>query len=193
MNEDLSRHELTEALKTLIEVEETPHLHFSQHKLFTLVSVAIQYFLYRSGQVPGSYILRIEDGPLYEKLIQRAKDSSTRNFLKALFLPRKLKYKKSLFFLDYFNVGTWPRTNEIPREKLKGALIIKNSMKRPMVEDEYDSARPDIFPKHFFYTSLKSITPKTIILAYGEDFDDTHKIEFPWIQKKEEKFSSHYL
>jgi hypothetical protein len=141
---------------------------------------------------PGSYILRIEDGILYDKLVKRSKDLSTRNFLQALLLPRKLKFKDSLFFLDFFNVSTWQRTNEIPRDKIKGALVIKNSTNRPMVEPRFLDERTEeenLLPKNFYYSSLQKLSPKTIIVAFGETFENTKTVEFPWIKKNEEKFA----
>ena len=115
--EDLSKDDLIRSVQTLLEMREFPHLHLTQPKLFTLSSISIQFLLKYSVSNPGSYIIRIEDGILYDKLVKRSKDLSTRNFLQALLLPRKLKFRDSLFFLDFFNVSTWQRTNEIPREK----------------------------------------------------------------------------
>ncbi|RLA62375.1 MAG: hypothetical protein DRQ88_05575 [Epsilonproteobacteria bacterium] len=194
MVDDLPRGELYQAVKGLTDLNEVPHLHLTQHKLFTLTSVALQYLMYYSGQNPGSYILRIEDSLLYEKLVKKSKDPTTRNFLRALFLPRKIKYKNSLFFLDYFHMGTWQKTNEIPKDRIKGALIIKNSHTRPMVETGYvesedEGQMPNIFPQDFYYTSLQDMVPKTIILAYGEDFEGTQKVEFPWIKKEDQKIN----
>ena len=197
MVDDLTREEILRSIETLYEGHQNfPHLHLPQHKLFTLASFAIQYLIYSAAKTPGSFIIRVEDRILYEKLVKRAKDSSTRNFLRALFLPRKLKYKDSLFFLDYFHMGTWQKTNEIPKEKIKGALIVKNSTTRPLVESTYffgeegeGSGIPNIFPPDFYYTSLKEISPKTLILAYGAEFEGTRPIQFPWIKKEEEKIS----
>lgn len=194
MVDDLPKSELLRAVKTLIDLNEVPHLHLPQHKLFTLTSVALQYLMYYAGKNPGSYILRIEDSLLLEKLVKRSKDPTTRNFLRALFLPRKIKYKTSLFFLDYFHVGTWQKTNEIPKDRIKGALIIKNSHTRPMmetgyVEGEEEDQFPNIFPPDFYYTSLQEIAPKTVVLAYGEEFEGTEIVEFPWIKKEDEKIS----
>jgi hypothetical protein len=174
MVDDLPKGELLRAVKTLIDLNEVPHLHLTQHKLFTLTSVALQYLMYHSTQNPGSYIIRIEDSLLYEKLVKRSKDPTTRKFLRALFLPRKIKYKESRFFLDYFHVGTWQKTNEIPPDLIKGALIIKNSHTRPMVETGYvdseeDSGPPNIFPQDFYYTSLQEVAPKTLVLALGKE------------------------
>lgn len=190
--EDLSKEDLIGSVQTLSEMKDTPHIHLTQHKLFTLSSISFQFLLKYSTLNPGSYIIRIEDGILYDKLLKRSKDSSTRNFLQALQLPRKLKFKDSLFFLDFFHVSTWQRTNEIPREKIKGALVIKNSTTRPMMEPRYLDEKTEeahILPKNFYYSSLQDLAPKTIIIAFGETFENSTPLEFPWIKKNDERVS----
>ena len=93
-SKDLSKEDLYESVKTLVETEEE-HIHLDQQKLFTLFSVAFQYLLFKSTKEPGAYILRIEDSALAEKLAKKSKDPSTRRFVQSLLLPRKLKYQKS--------------------------------------------------------------------------------------------------
>lgn len=190
--EDLSKEDLILSVKTLNEMKDVPHIHLTQHKLFTLSSISVQFLLKYSTLNPGSYIIRIEDGILYDKLVKRSKDLSTRNFLQALLLPRKLKFKDSLFFLDFFHVSTWQRTNEIPKEKIKGALVIKNSTTKPMIEPRYLDEKieeENILPKNFYYSSLQEVAPKTIIIAFGESFDNCKPLEFPWIKKNEDRIS----
>ena len=190
--EDLSKEDLILSVQTLLNMKDVPHIHLNQHKLFTLCSISVQFLLRYSVLNPGSYILRIEDGILYDKLVKRSKDLSTRNFLQALLLPRKLKFKDSWFFLDFFNVSTWQRTNEIPAEKIKGALVIKNSTNRPMIEPRLFDEKTEeesILPKNFYHSSLQELSPKTIIIAFGETFDNCQILEFPWIKKNEEKIS----
>jgi hypothetical protein len=190
--EDLSKEDLILSVQTLLNMKDVPHIHLNQHKLFTLCSISVQFLLRYSVLNPGSYILRIEDGILYDKLVKRSKDLSTRNFLQALLLPRKLKFKDSWFFLDFFNVSTWQRTNEIPAEKIKGALVIKNSTNRPMIEPRLFDEKfeeESILPKNFYHSSLQELSPKTIIIAFGETFDNCQILEFPWIKKNEEKIS----
>lgn len=190
--EDLSKEDLIRSVQTLIDMKEFPHLHLTQPKLFTLSSISVQFLLKYSLSNPGSYIIRIEDGILYDKLIKRSKDLSTRNFLQALLLPRKLKFRDSLFFLDFFNISTWQKTNEIPREKIKGALVIKNSTTKPMMEPRYLDEKIEeeiILPKNFYYSCLQEITPKTLIIAFGEDFENCIPVEFPWIKNNEDKIS----
>src|SRR3989339_1189447 len=103
MKKDLSKQELYEAVKMLVDTDDShPHIHLNQHKLFNLYSIAFQYMLYRSTKNPGAYIIRIEDSHFAEKISKRAKDPSSRKFLQALLLPRKIKYNSSTLFLDFF-------------------------------------------------------------------------------------------
>ncbi len=190
--EDLSKEDLIQSIQTLLDMQDVPHIHLGQHKLFTLSSISIQFLLRLSIINPGSYIIRIEDGILYDKLVKRSKDLSTRNFLQSLLLPRKLKFRDSLFFLDFFHVSTWQRTNEIPKEKIKGALIIKNSTVRPMAESHFIDKKieeENILPKNFYYSSLQELSPKTIIVSFGETFENCKTVEFPFIKKNEDKIS----
>ena len=190
--EDLSKEDLFSSVKTLLDMKNVSHIHLTQHKLFTLSSISVQFLLNYSVLNPGSYIIRIEDGGLYDKLVKRSKDSSTRNFLQALFLPRKLKFKNSIFFLDFFHVSTWQRTNEIPRDKIKGALVIKNSTTKPMTDPSFLDEKvkeESILPKNFYYSCLQDLAPKTIIVAFGEIFENSMMVEFPWIKKNEERIS----
>lgn len=186
MKTDISKEDLYTSVKTLVETD-APHLHFAQHKLFTLFSIAFQYFLFRSTKVPGFYILRIEDSQLADKLARKSKDPSTRKFLQSLLIPRKLKYGKSTFLLDFFHIGSWNITNEVPAGKIQGALIIKNTSSRPMTHmDEEDDIMANL-PPNFFLTGLMSTAPKTITIAFDDVFPDLAKIEFPFITKDKEK------
>ena len=189
MSDQLSKKDLYESVKTLVELNQ-PHIHLNQHKLFTLFSIAFQYMLFRSTKVPGAYILRVEDSQLVDKLQRRAKDPSTRKFLQALTLPRKLKYNNSFFYLDFFNTATWNLTNDIPKEKIQGAIIVKNSSTRPMSEismdDEADPIETSLsnLPKDYYYNILKDIVPKTICIAFDYDYDGAFKLGFPFIKNK---------
>jgi hypothetical protein len=194
MNKDLNKNLLYEAVKTLVEQEDHKHLHLCQHKLFNLYSIGFQYLLYRSTKKPGAYVIRIEDSMLAEKISKRAKDPSSRRFLQAMLIPRKLKYEKSMFYLDFFHIGSWNMTNDIPKEKLQGALIVKNTARRPMIEVDENKDEEDVsssilsnLPKDYYLTSLKDFVPKTILISYGEDYDGTQKVEFPFIKKDPEK------
>lgn len=191
MNNDLSKTDLYAAVKTLVDLDEGPnHLHLTQHKLFTLFSVAFQYLLFRSTKFPGSYIIRIEDSQLADKLARKSKDLSTRRFVQSLLLPRKIKYQKSTFFLDFFHLGSWNMTNEIPKEKLRGAIIVKNTSSKPMnevmVDEEGEETVPDL-PENYYITSLLELVPKTITIAFEQDFDGVHPVEFEFIQKDSQK------
>lgn len=201
MKNDLNKKDLYQAVKILLECDQYPHIHLIQHKLFTLYSIAFQYFLYRSTKYPGAYIIRIEDSILAEKLVKKAKDPSSRKFLQALLLPRKLKYDKSVFYLDFFQIGSWKITNDIPKSKIQGALIIKNSTLKPMTDNgespdqettDNSEEQPfthddNLFQKNFYLTSLQEFVPKTIIIAYNTIFENVYELSFPFIKRKEEK------
>lgn len=195
MNSDLSKKELYEGVKTLVELQEggqNPHLHLNQHKLFTLFSVAFQYMLFSSTKNPGAYILRVEDSHLAEKLAKKSKDPSTRKFMQSLLLPRKLKYGKSTFFLDFFLVASWNLTNDLPKEKVKGAIIVKNTSYKPMddlfaPEDEETTAQLKALPENYYLTTLKEFVPKTLTIAYEKEFKDLTKVSFPFIKKERER------
>jgi len=113
--QDLTKKVLYDAVKTLVETSDQ-HIHLNQHKLFTLFSIAFQYILFISTKKPGHYIIRIEDAMLTDKLVRKSKDTTTRKFLQSLILPRKLRYGKSMFHLDFFNMNSWSKTMELPRE-----------------------------------------------------------------------------
>lgn len=201
MNPDISKQDLYEAVKTLVECEE-PHIHLHQHKLFTLFSIAFQYMLFRSTKKPGCYIIRIEDSILADKLAKKSKDPITRKFFQALILPRKLKYERSTFYLDYFHIGSWKLTNEIPHDKIMGALVIKNSASKPM-DDSFDEEQVELspeeqsleqarkeLPQDYYISSLKAFVPKTITIAFENEYPDLHKLAFPFIKKKEERLAN---
>lgn len=197
---DLSKQELYESVKTMIEVsEEHPHIHLSQHKLFTLFSIGFQYLLYQSTKNPGAYIIRVEDSALADKLARKSKDESTRRFIQNLLLPRKLKFGGSTFFLDFFHIGSWNLTNEIPKEKLKAALIVKNTSTRPMMEspsgldemvedEEWRKEATGIdLPRDYYLSFLKDAVPATITIAFEQEYDSLHPVEFPFIKKEKER------
>ncbi len=185
MAQDLSKDLMIEGVKTLIELD-APHIHLTQQKLYTLYSLAFNYFLYNSDKDPGHYIIRIQDSYLVEKLIRKAKDPTSRKFLQKMALPRKFRYGNSCFHLDFFNFATWANTNELPKEKIKGALIVKNATKSPIdhdfSEDEEYQAVLDSLPPHYYLYSLKEIAPKTITIAFDENYADITKLTFPFIK-----------
>lgn len=182
---DLTKELLYEGVKSIIECE-SRHIHLNQQKLYTLYSLAFNYFLFESERNPGHYILRVEDSYLLEKLIRKSKDSASRKFLQKLALPRRFKYGHSMFHLDFFNFTTWHNTNELPKEKIKGALIVKNATKSPIGHDftddeEVQSAMSALPPNYYLY-SLKEFVPKTITIAFEEDYDGVEIIRFPFIK-----------
>jgi hypothetical protein len=199
MSRDLSKQDLYESVKTLVEAENHPHLILPQQKLFTLFSLAFQYLLFMSTKKPGAYVIRVEDSQLADKLARKSKDPSTRKFIQSLLLPRKLKYGKSVFFLDFFHVGSWNLTSDIPREKLKGALIVKNTSSKPMddvgvtdFDPEDEEARKEAeqlaaLPKDYWYSSLREICPKTVTIWLDGQIEGAHPINFPFIKKEKER------
>ena len=186
---DISKQDLYEGVKTLIEAESN-HIHLTQQKLFTLFSIGFQYLLFQSTKKPGAYIVRVEDGILADKLAKKSKDPSSRKFMQSLLIPRKLKYEKSVFYLDYFHYGSWNMTNEIPHEKIQGALVVKNTSNRPMTEIHLEDGEDSLitqFPPGHFQTSLMTFVPKTITIAFEESFPGTTPLTFPFIKKEKER------
>lgn len=196
MKKDLEKNELYSAVKALVEAEsESDHIHLTQHKLFTLFSVAFQYMLFRSTKEPGAYIIRVEDSVLAEKLARKSKDMSTRRFIQSLLLPRKLKFQKSTFYIDFFHIGSWNLTTEIPKDKIKGAIIVKNTSSKPMTEftEFEDTEEVDVMaglPEDYYFTSLKGFAPKTVTIAYETDLPEVYPLTFDFIQKEKEQTAS---
>ena len=130
--------------------------------------------------------MRVEDSYLVEKLIRKAKDSTSRKFLQKMALPRKFRYNNSCFHLDFFNFATWANTNELPKDKIKGALIVKNTSKSPVghdfSEDEEFLAVLKTLPPNYYLESLKEFVPETITIAFEETYEDLHSINFPFIK-----------
>lgn len=190
MSGDLTKQDLYEGVKTLIETDAL-HIHLTQQKLFTLFSVGFQYLLFESTRNPGAYIIRVEDGYLADKLAKKSKDPSTRKFMQSLLMPRKLKYEKSVFYLDYFHLGSWNMTSEIPKEKIKAALIVKNTSTKPMmeidVENDADSTFIDTIKNADYLKMLMSFVPRTITIAFEENFEGTTPVNFAFIKKEKEK------
>lgn len=190
MSGDLTKQDLYEGVKTLIETDAV-HVHLPQQKLFTLFSVGFQYLLFESTRKPGAYIIRVEDGQLAEKLAKKAKDPSTRKFMSSLLLSRKLKYERSVFYVDYFHMGTWNMTNEIPREKIQAALVVKNTSNKLMMEfdeqEDADSAILDTIKNQQYLKTLMEFVPRTITIAFEETFEGTTPVNFPFIKKEKEK------
>lgn len=189
---DLTREELATGVSLLLENNE-PHIHLPQQKLFTLYSLAFQYLLYQSTKIPGIYLIRVEDSLLLEKLIRKSKDDTTRRFMEKLALPRRLTYKNSTFYLDFFHIGSWSLTSGLPKDRIKGALIVKNTISAPMMEipeEDAEEANPQVeLPKDFYYTSLKEFVPKTVVISFEGQFDQVETLTFPFINDEEKALS----
>jgi hypothetical protein len=171
----------------LIELDDVPLIHLNQHKLFTLFSISFQYLLYQSTKNPGAYIIRVEDSALAEKLAKKSKDPSTRKFLQSILIPRKLKFDKSTFFLDFFHFGSWNMTNEIPKEKVRVALVVKNTTTRPLDEIPNFQEELSVLPSDYYLTSLTNFAKKTILIAFETNVEGFQKTAFSVIKKDPEK------
>lgn len=189
---DLDKTTLYEAVKTLIE-SKNKHIHLGQPKLFTLFSIAFQYILFLSTKKPGHYIIRIEDSLLADKLVRKAKDETTRKFMARLLIPRRLTYGSSTFHLDYFPLATWGVTKDLPKEKIQGAIIVKNTSHNPLIdESDFRNVNEDeqavgLFGKNYFLNSLTEIAPTTITIAFGETYEGLHSLQFDFIDDRSEK------
>ncbi len=189
-NGDLDKQTLYESVKLLWDTP-APHILLPQKKLFTLFGVAFQYLLFCSTKKSGTYIVRIEDGQLANKLARKAKNANTRKLLQSLLTPRKLNYGKSTFLLDFFPVSSWGLTNEIPPHKVRACLIVKNTTQRPMREldmGEEESPHHDV-PADYYLTSLLKFVPKTITIAHDLAMDGLTPVTFPFIKEEDESIS----
>lgn len=190
---DLDKSTLYEAVKTLIETP-SQHIHLNQQKLFTLFSVAFQYILFRSTKHPGHYIIRIEDSMLAEKLARKAKDETTRKFMNRLMVPRRLAYGNSTFHLDYFPLATWGVTKDLPKEKIQGAIIVKNTSHNPLIDESdfrhvnEDEQAVQLFGKNYYLNTLMDISPTTITIAFDEEFEGLEQVQFDFIEEKSERY-----
>lgn len=182
---DITKEDLYEGVKSIIDSGE-PHIHLCQQKLYTLYSIGFNYLLFESERNPGHYIIRVEDSYLLDKIGRKAKDDTSRKFIYKMNLPRRLKYGNSMFHLDFFSFTTWANTNELPKEKIKGALIVKNASKSPIgsdfTDDEDVQAVLANLPKDYYRQSLIEFVPKTITIAYEENYENSHLLKFPFIK-----------
>lgn len=189
---DLDKSTLYEAVKTIVE-SPAKHIHLDQQKLFTLFSIAFQYILFKSTKNPGHYIIRIEDSMLAEKLARKAKDETTRKFMGRLLIPRRLAYGNSTFHLDYFPLATWGVTKDLPREKIQGAIVVKNTSHNPLIDESDfrhvsdDDQAVALFGKHYYLNTLMEISPRTIMIAFEEEFEGLEPIQFDFIEEKSER------
>ncbi len=192
MGRDLKKELLYESVKTLVECDER-HILLAQPKLYTLFSISFQYMLFQSQKECGAYIIRVEDSKLAEKLARKSKDPSTRKFIQSILIPRKIKYGKSMFYIDFFNINSWNMTAEIPPEKIKGAIIVKDANDKPMTFSEESEADMELkeaiaaLPENYYLEFLKEVCPKTVTISFDAQFNGLHNIEFPFIKKEETK------
>jgi hypothetical protein len=190
---DLDKSTLYEAVKAIVE-HPAKHIHLDQQKLFTLFSIAFQYVLFRSTKHPGHYIIRIEDSMLAEKLAKKAKDETTRRFISRLIIPRRLVYGSSTFHLDYFPLATWGVTKDLPKEKIQAAIIVKNTSHNPLIEESdfrhinEDEQATQLFGEHYYLNSLKDIAPKTLTIAFNEEFEGLEPVRFDFIEESSERY-----
>jgi hypothetical protein len=184
---DITKDDLYQGVKSIIDCEQ-PHIHLCQQKLYTLYSIGFNYLLFESERNPGHYIIRIEDSYLLDKIGRKAKDDTSRKFINKMNLPRRLKYGNSMFHLDFFSFTTWANTNELPKEKIKGALIVKNANKSPVgsdfVDDEEVQAVLASMPKDYYRQSLLEFVPKTITIAFEEEYENSHPLKFSFIKEE---------
>lgn len=189
---DLDKSTLYEAVKTIVE-SPAKHIHLDQQKLFTLFSIAFQYILFKSTKNPGHYIIRIEDPMLAEKLARKAKDETTRKFMGRLLIPRRLAYGNSTFHLDYFPLATWGVTKDLPQERIQGAIIVKNTSHNPLIDESDfrhvsdDDQAITLFGKHYYLSTLMDISPRTITIAFEEEFEGLESIQFEFIEDKTDR------
>ena len=117
--------------------------------------------------------------------------------MQQLLIPRRLNYQKSSFYLDFFQVTSWNMTSDIPRERIKAALVVKNTSDRPMsdidplaIGETTDGSRnlADL-PRDYYFTSLQSFVPKSIIIAFQAQFEATHEINFAFIKKSNDRLA----
>ena len=191
MNRDLSKNDLYESVKALVEVTNQKTIHLTQHKLYSLFSIAFQYILFKSTKEPGAYVIRIENSNLLDKLARKSKDSSTRKFIQSLILPRKLKYGKSTFYLDFFHFGSWNLTSEIKPGNLKGSIIIKRG-KKDQLEDFNKDLEPqdemmNPFPEDYFLTSLCEASPLNIFISHEDLLEGFEELRFSFIKEEDKK------
>ncbi|MCT4642682.1 MAG: hypothetical protein N4A33_10350 [Bacteriovoracaceae bacterium] len=187
LSTDLSKENLYSGVKSIIELPQD-HIHLNQQKLYTLFSIAFQYMLFISSKESGHYIIRVEDSYLLNKLIKNSKDLSTRRFMQKIALPRKFKYGNAIFHLDFFNFTTWNATSEIPKNRIKGAIIVKGTTKKMMdtpdeIDEEYKVAL-EAMPKDYHIYSLKEVCPRTITIAFDESYEGLTEHKFSFIKEK---------
>lgn len=189
---DLSKEQLYEGVKSLVE-QEARFIHLPQPKLYTLSSLSFQFFLYNSTKRKGSYLIRVEDGFLAEKLAKKSKDESSRKFLTKLLNTRKLTFNQATFYLDYFHPQSWPITQHIPLHNWQGALVIKGTGTKTFIDNgvdpEADHAQGVLSPidENIYLMPLTKFQPKIIYVSFNSQTPPEFKLhKFSFIPDKEE-------
>lgn len=200
---ELSKEHLYEGVKLLVE-SNSSKIHLTQPKLYTLMSLGFQYILYLSTKNPGSYLIRLEESLLADKLMKKAKDQSTRKFLSKLMTTRKLNFGQSSLYLDYFHPQSWQMTQTVPNQKWKAALVVKGTSPKTFLDigtedssSELDGEGSDKsqsnlnsinpFDENVYLAPLCELPIKVLWIAFEHNtppqFD---QIKFPFIPDKEE-------
>jgi hypothetical protein len=84
-------------------------------------------------------------------------------------------------------------TKDLPKEKIQGAVIVKNTSHNPLIdESDFRHVNDDeqaigLFGKNYYLNSLTSIAPTTITIAYGETYEGLESLHFDFIEDKSEK------
>src|SRR5690606_38953855 len=82
---------------------------------------------------------------------------------------------------------------DLPQGKIQGAIVVKNTQHTPLIDDSdfrnvtSDEQAVALFGKHYYLSSLQEIVPKTITIAFDEDFENLHQIKFPFIEDKNDR------
>lgn len=111
-----------------------------------------------------------------------------------LIVPRRLAYGNSTFHLDYFPLATWGVTKDLPKGKIQGAIIVKNTSHNPLIEESdfrhitEDEQAIQLFGKNYFLNSLMDVAPTTITIAFEDEFEGLETIQFDFIEEKSERY-----
>ena len=178
MKADLTKQELYESVKTLVEGQDGL-TQLTQQKLFTLTSIAFQYLLYCSTKEKGIYLIRIEDGQLADKLAKKAKDPTTRSFISNMLVSRRLSFQGSTFILDYFHPGSWTMTQELPQARFKGGMLVRNTTRAPLAEGELELKPEEL-------VNPLGFIPKLIVVAHDFPLPNAQEVHFPFIKEEED-------
>jgi hypothetical protein len=84
-------------------------------------------------------------------------------------------------------------TKDIPKEKIQGAIIVKNTSHNPLIDEtdfrhvNEDDQAVNLFGKHYYLSTLMDIAPRTITIAFNEEFEGLEPIEFGFIEESSER------